>query len=70
MTAPTNPKENAMDDFTRQHLEAWIGSTVWGDERAPFAWWVEQQTDEELAYWMNAGWPSAYKAWQAAAGII
>lgn len=58
-----------MDSFTREHLAAWIGRTVWEDQRQPFADWVERQSDEDLAWWMDNGWPSAYRAWEAAAGI-
>ncbi len=58
-----------MDDFTRDHLYAWIGAKVWEENRQAYADWVERQSDDDLLYWMEHGWPSAYRAWEAAAGI-
>ena len=58
-----------MDDFTRRHLAEWVGRTVWADDQTMFTDWVERQSDEDLAYWMDHGWPSAFRAFEAAAGI-
>lgn len=58
-----------MDDFTREHLAAWIGRTVWAEDQKMFSDWMDRQSDDDLACWMDNGWPSAYRAFEAAAGI-
>jgi hypothetical protein len=52
-----------MDQFTFDHLVAWMDSAVRDEYRSAFLAWVVDQVEDDPTL-ADLGWPALYRVWE------